>query len=127
MSSLKLLGRLAVWAVLASIIAAVFLALVAMVQTFALPPGMFTPYESARLVFLYAVIIGAPFAMIYGAPLYGLLFYRGLASCLTTLLIGFVPAAAVYFLVQNEQQLGLWVAGGRAATALLTHLTVRRS
>src|SRR6266446_7016959 len=120
MSFLKLLGRIEVRAVLASIIAAVFLALVAMVQTFALPPGMFTPYESARLVFLYAVLIGAPFAMIYGAPLYGLLFDRGLASWLTTLLIVFAPGAAVYFLVQNEQQLGLWVAGGGGVTALLT-------
>ena len=127
MAFLRLLGRVEIGAIVATVLASAFLATVALAQTLAGSGGdMLSPSDSAKVVFLYSLTLGAPLAILYGAPLYAFLFYRSLASWLAALLVGLAPGAAIYFLVEHEQLLGLWVAGGGSVTALLTHLSTCR-
>lgn len=123
----RVLGAVEIRAVAASVIAAAVLAAVATAQTLAAPPGIFTPYESARAVFLTAAMVGVPVAVLYGAPIYAVLLKRGLASASAALLLGIAPGAAVYLFEPKEQQFALWVMGGGIAAALLTHLSMRGS
>lgn len=128
MTFLKLLGRVEIRAVVAAVAASAILAVVALVQTLmSSGENMFSPFESAHIVFLYSIVCGAPLAIIYGAPLYALLLYSGHASWAAALLIGISPGLAVYLLVENEQLLGLWIGGGGLAAVLLVHISMRHS
>ena len=127
MAFLKLLGRIEIRAVVATLIVGALAALAAMILEFATPAqGMFSPYDSAYLAFVYAAMIGVPLAMLYGAPLYALLSYKALASWPAALAIGAAPGIAVWLLAENEQPLGMVLAGYGLAAALITHFSLRR-
>jgi len=126
MTFLRLLGRAEMCAVVAAVIAAVFLGVGEWVQALTLSPGIFSPYEGARITFLYAATIGVPLAVVYGAPVYALLHHKGLASWPAILAIGILPGAVVSVLAEHDRQFGMWIAAGGLVTAFITHLGVRR-
>ena len=125
MTFLRLLGRVEIWAVAAALIAAVLLGIGAWVQALTRSPGIFSPYEGARITFLYAAAIGVPLAVIYGAPVYALLRHKGFASWPAIFAIGVVPGAVVSVLAEHDRQFGIWIAAGGLVTALVTHFVVR--
>jgi hypothetical protein len=114
------------WAVVAAVIAAVLLGIGAWVQALTRAPGIFSPYEGARITFLYAATIGVPLAVIYGAPVYALLRHKGFASWPAILAIGVAPGAVVSVLAEHDRQFGIWIAAGGLVTAFIAHLAIRR-
>jgi ethanolamine transporter EutH len=108
MSYLSLLWRTEVRAIVAVVVLGVLLAIGVWVQALTRPPGIFTPFEGARLVFLYVLTVGLVIAVIYGA-----------------LLIAIVPGVALFVVERHEPELALWITGSGVAVALGTHIAMR--
>jgi hypothetical protein len=128
MTFLRLLGAVEIRAVLASVLVAVGLAAYVFIDaSLAATKGMFTPYESARITFLPALIVGIALAALYGAPVYAFVFSRGLATWPIALLLGYVPGGVVYLLAPNEPEFALlWTGCSGSVAALATHVSMKR-
>jgi hypothetical protein len=125
MSYLSLLWRTEVRAIVAVVVLGVLLAIGVWVQALTRPPGIFTPFEGARLVFLYVLTVGLVIAVIYGAPLYALAAWKRFASWYVALLIAIVPGVALFVVERHEPELALWITGSGVAVALGTHIAMR--
>ena len=126
MSYLSLLWRTEVRAFAAVVMLGVVLAIGTWLQSLMRPPGIFTPTEGARVVFLYVFYVGSVVALVYGAPLYALAARKGIASWYVALLIAVVPGMVLFLVESREPELALWITGSGVAVALGTHIAMRR-
>ena len=81
------------------------------------------PWDSATLLFGYALIFGLVPALLFGAPLYFALSYWVTPSWHLALLVGVVPG---FVALAIEPSIAPWALGGGAAVALLTHMGAKR-
>ena len=69
--------------------------------------------------------VGTLFTTLYGAPLYALAAWKGLASWYVAATIGVAPAVALLPLLWTEPVLTFAIGGCGLMVALLTHLSMR--
>lgn len=84
--------------------------------------GRFSP-AYGLLFFVYALILGAPFVALYGAPAYWALLRYHKATWWAALALGVAPGV---LMLPMSWGLGAWYAGCGSAVALLTHWYCRR-
>ena len=112
------LAKVELVALASLVVAAVALASFAAIQTSPHPSPFFNVIDSVRVVFLYTLAIGCIPVVVFGAPLYAGLLYRGRASWSAAFAIGAVPGVVLLFFAIS---LGLWALACGIAVALATH------
>jgi hypothetical protein len=85
-----------------------------------------SPGDAAAAGFVYTLVFGALPALLYGAPLYALLWHAGSAAWSTAILIGVLPGLLGLALLRGDAWLGYWALGCGVIVAIATHALIRR-
>ena len=84
--------------------------------------SVFSPWASAKLVFLYTFVFGTLPILLFGAPLYVALHRRGKTNWPVVVALGVLPGVA---LLGFALGLGLWAILVGAIVAAMTHIICR--
>ena len=123
MSSLRQFVAIELVALLALLLIALCMAAYGAADSALYPNSLIDPAGSAWLGFGYTIFIGAPVAMVIGAPVYFVLARRGLANWPSVLLAGAIPGMIALFV---SVSLGLFAVICGIAVASVTHAICRR-
>lgn len=81
---------------------------------------LLSPSDAGVGVFLYAIVFGLIPVVVYGAPIYAMLYQNQLLSWPAVVTVGIVPGFLVFLIV--EKDLGIWLMAGGVAVGCTTHL-----
>lgn len=118
MTFLRRLAKTELAALVALVAIAILVAAFSALQTWLAPSAVLGIAGSAAIVFGYILIIGSIPALVFGAPVYTLLWQRGKVSWAIALAIGLLPGLALLFVAKD---LGAWSLACGAVVALATH------
>lgn len=131
MTYLQTLWRVELSALAALVICACIMALGGLAQSFWwLASGkslLLSPAATTWLSFAYTGTLGLLPVILYGAPTYAFLRYKGRASWLVVFFVGFVPGAGLFLLYTQDRSLGSLFMLCGVATAYITHFLMSRS
>lgn len=126
MAFLRILGGVEIRTAFAVVVVSLIGGMYSFVDTAFAQDSLLSPLASLKLVFLYAVTLGLPVALVIGAPIYALLSYKNVAWWPTVLLVGALPGFVVLY-TTKDSGLGAWYVVCGIAVAFLTHLMWHRS
>jgi hypothetical protein len=85
--------------------------------------SMLGPWQSAQVGFGFTAIIGLPFVVFFGAPIYYFLASRGKAFWPQVLLLGIVPSLLLFAI---DYSMGFFATICGASIAAFTHILCRK-